>query len=133
MPDKKPLAKDDADIASEQEEHFREEALWRVKHTGPQRLMGSCYNCGDPCQGLFCDTACQADYERRRALQQRTHAQQADGETRQRVRRAILTLKRKPWNDPMTNERQQPAPREQESERRGEYDAFTQRTTKWKD
>lgn len=57
-------ARDEADIASEQEDFARREAIWRS--TSPARLQhrGRCYNCGEASQSLFCDVDCRRDYER---------------------------------------------------------------------
>lgn len=70
-----PSAKDEADYASEEEDHAREEALWKLKHTGPRKLIGRCYNCDESCDTLFCDVGCQGDYERRKELERRTHGE----------------------------------------------------------
>lgn len=64
-------AKDEADIANEQEEFARLDAIWHC--TKPLRLQvrGRCYNCGEGCAGLFCDVDCKADYERERRIKGR--------------------------------------------------------------
>jgi hypothetical protein len=63
-----PQAKDDADIASEQEEYARTEALWRVKEKAKRVVTGRCHNCDEPLllgQPYFCDVNCSADFEKR--------------------------------------------------------------------
>jgi hypothetical protein len=68
------MAKDDADIASEQEEYQRLEALYRVARYKPQPT-GTCINCGLPVEGqAFCDVYCREDHERRVKHSQRTKA-----------------------------------------------------------
>lgn len=66
-------AKDDADLASEQEEIARLEALHQVHHTFTFRT-GSCYNCGEPIPGSFCDVECREDWERRQAYNHKTRS-----------------------------------------------------------
>ena len=68
---------DDVDIASEQEEAARREAL-RVACTRPTlKPRGSCYNCGEGCWNLFCDADCILDYDKRTRLHGRMHPQRA--------------------------------------------------------
>lgn len=69
------MAKDEVDIASEQETYAREEAIWQAQR--PQRLQrrGTCYNCAEPAVGLFCDTDCRADYEREQAVYRRQYSE----------------------------------------------------------
>lgn len=68
---------DEADIASEQEEAFRAEALRRFRtiHFKP---MGRCRNCLEPVAGqeLYCDIDCRRDHERELKFQQHTQGQQ---------------------------------------------------------
>lgn len=66
-----PRAKDDADIAAEQEARFREEALWRAKQHQRLPRRGRCYNCGEPTEGVYCDVQCGKDYERQKAAERR--------------------------------------------------------------
>lgn len=67
------MAKDEADIAAEQEEHAREEAFYRVRRANTFR-HGTCYNCGEAVPGSFCDADCRRDYEHRREVAAHTRA-----------------------------------------------------------
>lgn len=62
---------DDADIASEQEEAARAEALRTARTRPVLQANGRCYNCGEDCWGLFCDEGCTRDYDKRTRLQAR--------------------------------------------------------------
>lgn len=65
------MAKDEADIAAEQEEYARAEAFYRVQQANTFRL-GTCYNCDEPTPGeSFCDARCREDYERRQLVERR--------------------------------------------------------------
>jgi hypothetical protein len=68
----KPKAKDDADIAAEQEDRMREEALWRVRKAEALPMRGKCFNCDEPTSGRFCDANCRVDYERQKASERRS-------------------------------------------------------------
>lgn len=65
------MAKDEADIASEQEEYLRTEALWNARKSSRLPDRRNCYNCDTPCKGHFCDVDCQRDYENRNQTQRR--------------------------------------------------------------
>jgi hypothetical protein len=67
---------DEADIASEQEEYARAEAIWRVRRPSKLQPRGRCFNCDDPAPGLFCDVECRRDYEREQRVRQQQQAQQ---------------------------------------------------------
>lgn len=85
---------DDADRASEQEEYFRNESLWKVKQNSKLKPWGKCYNCAELLTDkslLFCDVGCRRDWERRQSglrytllspLERRLHREreEADGE-----------------------------------------------------
>jgi heterodisulfide reductase subunit C len=69
--DAKAKAKDDADIASEQEQRARDEALWKAGRYSRLQFRGKCYNCGETCEGAFCDVGCRQDYEREQRVKAR--------------------------------------------------------------
>lgn len=56
------------DMATRREEEFRAAALMQAR-VGPAGTPGVCSNCDAPCLPLavYCDQACRADHERRRA------------------------------------------------------------------
>lgn len=62
------MAKDEADHAAEQEEHFREEALYQARKPARLQYRGYCYNCDTPARDIFCDVECRRDYEREQEL-----------------------------------------------------------------
>lgn len=66
-------AKDEADIAAEQEELARTEALWqqRRKTVAMSRTTGYCNNCDSPTDKTFCDVDCKKDWERRQPRKER--------------------------------------------------------------
>ncbi len=91
--------KDEADIASEQEQCARNEALWRTQQPSRMQSRGRCYNCDSVCAGLFCDVDCRRDYERERAIRQRQGAQQSAAPS-DKPQRPILRLpKRQPQRE----------------------------------
>jgi hypothetical protein len=73
-----PRAKDEADIASEQEELARQEALRQAAgRYSPLTFRGQCHYCDEPCSGAFCDADCRKgwDHEQRVRAKQRGRAQ----------------------------------------------------------
>lgn len=73
----KPKARDEADIASEQEDYARREAIWHAQRGSRLQHRGRCYNCGEACQSLFCDVECRKDYEREQAVRKHQHGERA--------------------------------------------------------
>jgi hypothetical protein len=68
------MAKDDADIAAEQEIYHRLEALYKVVRA-ESLPKGMCLNCGSETPGQsFCDVSCREDHERRAQHEHRTKA-----------------------------------------------------------
>lgn len=69
----RPNAKDDVDIAAEQEELARQEALWQFtrKQKAVTRTTGYCNNCDAPSDKTFCDADCRRDWERRQLKKER--------------------------------------------------------------
>lgn len=56
---------DDVDLASQNEEAFRQHVL--AKHQGQQLpLTGHCYYCEVSTEGNFCCTECREDWEKRK-------------------------------------------------------------------
>lgn len=54
------------DQAAETDEFLRNVAL---QHRKPVRAAkGTCYNCDEPTEGVFCDGDCREDYEKRSFL-----------------------------------------------------------------
>lgn len=58
-----PKMRDEADIANEQMEVVLAAALTHRKPV--MRPTGSCYNCGYPVPGVYCDADCREDHEKR--------------------------------------------------------------------
>jgi hypothetical protein len=71
----KPTSKDEADIAAEQEEYARREALWKVKE--PERIphRGKCLHCDEPSSEKFCDVDCRKDWEKEQAVRKAQRGQ----------------------------------------------------------
>ncbi len=65
---------DDADIAGEQEEAMRLEALRKVMAVKPLTYTGYCHNCQEEVEPekRFCDGECGKDYNRRELFQRHT-------------------------------------------------------------
>ncbi len=59
------MAKDEVDMASEQEDYARAEALWQVQHHSQPHASGRCHNCDEGLAPgeLFCDVGCRQDFE----------------------------------------------------------------------
>lgn len=68
------VAKDEADIASEQEEYARQEALRRFQ-AKPRLTAGICNNCFEPAFNAFCDAGCRRDWEREQEARKRNGGQ----------------------------------------------------------
>lgn len=64
-------AKDEGDMASEEEEYLRQEALFNARRSERRQLRGKCYNCGEPTPQHFCDKDCRKDYERAQEILRR--------------------------------------------------------------
>ncbi len=129
----KPIAKDEADIAQEQEDFARQEALWRVAQPNRLQARGRCYNCSEATAGLFCDTGCRQDYERRTALEAKQHAH--GQEEKRQVVREVLTLRknRSPNEDRRYFSEALSERRERGRDEARQLDSRTERTNKWKD
>jgi hypothetical protein len=72
-----PLAKDDADIASEQEEIARQEALRQAAGRYSRLAFGRCHNCGQDIEGAFCDSDCRQDWDRAQRIRSKQHGRMA--------------------------------------------------------
>lgn len=83
----KARARDEADIASDQEEAARQEALYRARWLTRLPVRHRCYNCDSACGGLFCDADCQQDYEKRKSVETKQHP---------RWERGTLRIKERP-------------------------------------
>lgn len=70
-----PCAVDEADLAGEEEELFRAEAMRKQAASRP-RLTGFCHNCDEPSSNRFCDAECQRDYERRKVVERKTRSKE---------------------------------------------------------
>lgn len=66
----KPNAKDEADIAAEQEEIARQEALRQTKEKA-KLAAGICHNCFEPTPDAFCDVECRKDWEKAKQIRAR--------------------------------------------------------------
>ena len=72
----RPRAVDDADLAAEREEEFRQEAFWRATHKYMgSRTPGRCRNCGEPSPQEYCDHDCHNDFERRAKIKEKQNAE----------------------------------------------------------
>jgi hypothetical protein len=66
-------SKDDVDIAQEQEEYARQEAMFQFqKHAFLK--PGFCHNCAAPTPEQFCDRDCRQDYEHREQVNNKTRS-----------------------------------------------------------
>lgn len=61
---------DDIDKGNEHAENMLDAQIKRVRSKAADglRAIGQCWNCDEPAHGLFCDSDCRDDYDRRARL-----------------------------------------------------------------
>ena len=69
---------DVADIAEKWDSCILQHSIQEIRRKAKSEhllVTGTCYNCGEPCEGLFCDEDCRKDYEKLISAQKRNGKQ----------------------------------------------------------